>query len=152
MFAIGLPGKQPWAFVATALSGGAATTAAITTTFYPDTSVEGAGLGGTWRSYIESFRGSKSDQTLSVNLDLDEAMPYAVAAGVTSSLKKQLKRAAEDGYVPVWLGPALYTSGTAGNAYLWWTSFHAAVTPSSSGGSSGAGGAAAGSGGAGGSF
>lgn len=152
MFVIGLIGKQPWAFVAAGLSGAAAIAAAITMTLYPDTSQEGADLAGTWRSYVEGIRRSKSDETLSVNLDLDEAMPYAVAAGVTSSLRKRLKQAAEAGYMPIWLGPALYRSGNAGNAYIWWTSFHAAVTPSSGGGSSGAGGAAAGGGGAGGSF
>ncbi len=150
-FAIGIIGKQLWAYGGAALLGIAVVVGLVAMSSYPDTSGAGAELAAIWGSYIAGIKRSKSDRTLDVNLELDEAMPYAVAAGVTSALSKRLKKATEDGYMPVWLGPSDYRNGTSGNAYIWWTGFHSAVTPSSSGGSSG-GGASSGGGGAGGSF
>ncbi len=149
--AIGIVGKQPWAYGGAVLLGITVVVGLVAMSAYPDTSLAGAELAALWGSYIAGLKRSKSDRTLDVNLELDEAMPYAVATGVTSALSKRLKKAAEDGYVPVWLGPSNYRNGTSGNAYIWWTGFHSAVTPSSSGGSSG-GGASSGGGGAGGSF
>ncbi len=151
VLAAGIVGKQPWAFVGAAVLGSASVIGVVMMSLYPNTSLAGAELAATWSSYVAGIKRSKSDRTLDVNLDLDEAMPYAVAAGVTSSLSKRLKQAAEEGYVPVWLGPSLYRTGDSGNAYIWWVGFHSAVTPSSSG-SGGGGGASAGGGGAGGSF
>lgn len=150
-FVITIIGQQPWGLAGAGMLLVAALAGVIAMSMYPDTSSTGAELAATWRSYIAGIKRAKSDRTLDVNLDLDEAMPYAVAAGVTSSLSKRLKQAAEEGYAPVWLGPALYRNGTAGNAYFCFVAFHTAVTPSSTGGSS-SGGASAGGGGAGGSF
>ncbi len=150
--AVGIIGGQAWAFIGGSLLAIVAFLAMIWISFYPETSQTGAELAATWSSYIEGIKRSKSDKTLDVNLELDEAMPFAVAAGVTSALNKRLKIAAEDGYVPVWLGPSMYRQSDMGNAYIWWIGFHSAVTPSSSGSSAGGGGASAGGGGAGGSF
>ncbi len=144
-------GKQPWGVLGATLIFVAAMTGFILMMLYPDTSSLGADLAAKWRSYVAGIKRAKSDRTLDVNLDLDEAMPYAVAAGVVSSLNHRLKQAAEQGYAPAWLGPAAYRSATGADAFYCWTAFHAAVAPSSSGGTSG-GGAAAGGGGAGGSF
>ncbi len=151
-FAVGIIGGEVWAFIGGTLLATVALLAIIWISFYSETTLAGAELAATWRSYIEGIKRSKSDRTLDVNLELDQAMPYAVAAGVTAALSKRLKTAAEDGYMPVWLGPSMYRQSSSGNAYLWWTGFHTAVTPSSSGSSSGGGGASAGGGGAGGSF
>ncbi len=150
--AVGIIGGEVWAFIGGSLITTVAFITMIVISFYPETTFAGAELAATWRSYIEGIKRSKSDRTLDVNLELDQVMPYAVAAGVTSALSKRLKTAAEDGYMPVWLGPSIYRQSSSGNAYLWWTGFHTAVTPSSSGSSSGGGGASAGGGGAGGSF
>ncbi len=144
-------GAQAWGVVGAMLLFVSGLSGLIAMSAYPNTTLSGAGLAADWQSYIAGIKQSKKDRTLDVALDLDAAMPYAVAAGASSSLDRRLKEAAGQGYAPAWLGPALYRNGNAANAFVCWTAFHSAVTPASSG-SSGGGGAAAGGGGAGGSF
>ena len=151
-FVVGIIGSEVWAFVGGALLGLVALISMIWISTYPETTLSGAQLAATWSSYIEGIKRSRSDRTLDIGLELDQVMPYAVAAGVTSSLNKRLKSAAEDGYMPVWLGPSMYRQSSTGNPYLWWTGFHSSVTPTSSGSGSMGGGASAGGGGAGGNF
>jgi uncharacterized membrane protein YgcG len=118
---------------------------------YPDTTQSGIDIAESWRAYIEGIKKAKSTESLASKLDLDEAMPYATAAGVASALSKRLEQASDNGYAPLWLGPTNRTYGNGYTAFAAWTAFTSTVTPSSSGTSS-VGGASAGGGGAGGSF
>jgi uncharacterized membrane protein len=104
-----------------------------------------------WRAYIEGIKKAKSNRTPDAKLDLDDAMPYATAAGVASALSKRLQQASDDGYTPLWLGPSNRQFGGGYSAFAAWMAFNSTVTPSSSGSGS-VGGASAGGGGAGGSF
>src|SRR6185312_5377447 len=150
-FVFTVVGSQTWGFIGVALLAIPAVAGAIAISTYPDTTPTGIEAASGWHAYIEGIKRSKSDKTLDVNLDLDEAMPYAVAAGVTSSLDKRLKRASEKGYAPAWLGPTIHQYADGYNAYASWYAFHSTITPTSSS-VSGAGSASAGGGGAGGSF
>jgi hypothetical protein len=86
-------------------------------------------------------------------VDLDEAMPYAVAMGAQGALKKHLERASGEGYAPAWLGRTGDTWGRDdGGFYPYWVAFHSSVAPSGGGGGGTSSGASAGGGGAGGSF
>jgi uncharacterized protein (TIGR04222 family) len=118
---------------------------------YPDTTQSGNDMAESWRAYIEGIKQAKSNRTPDAKLDLDDAMPYATAAGVASALSKRLQQASDDGYTPLWLGPSNRQFGGGYSAFAAWMAFNSTVTPSSSGSGS-VGGASAGGGGAGGSF
>ena len=151
-FVFTVVGQEAWGFAAVGLLAAAAVGGIIAMVSIPDTTQSGEEAVAPWNSYIAGIKRAKSDETLNTNLNLDEAMPYAVAAGTTSSLDKRLKQASNDGYAPAWLGPTLHQNNDGYSAYACWFAFHAAVTPSSSGASGAGGAASAGGGGAGGSF
>ena len=118
---------------------------------YPDTTQSGNDIAEGWRAYIEGIKKAKSAKSPDAKLDLDDAMPYATAAGVASALSKRLEQASDNGYTPLWLGPSTRQYGSGYSAFAAWMAFNATVTPSSSSTGS-VGGASAGGGGAGGSF
>lgn len=118
---------------------------------YPDTTQSGNDIAESWRAYIQGIKKAKSSRTPDTIIDLDDAMPYATAAGVASALSKRLEQASDGGYTPLWLGPSSRQYGSGHSAFAVWVAFNSTVTPSSSGTGS-VGGASAGGGGAGGSF
>jgi hypothetical protein len=145
-------GEQAWGFAAVGLLAAAAVGGVAAMISISNTTQSGEEAVAPWSSYIAGIKRAKSDETLNANLDLDEAMPYAVAAGTTSALDKRLKQASKDGYAPAWLGPTIHQNYDGYSAYACWFAFHSAITPSSSGASGAGGAASAGGGGAGGSF
>lgn len=114
-----------------------------------ETNAAGEAEAAPWRGYRAGLAAAKRDTARTV--DLDQAMPYAVAFGEAASLNKRLEAAGERGYTPIWLGRNMDSAAWNGNFYPYWAAFHSSTTPSSSGGTS-TGGAAAGGGGAGGGF
>jgi uncharacterized protein (TIGR04222 family) len=151
-FVFAVVGEQAWGFAAVGLLAAAAVGGVAAMISISNTTQSGEEAVALWSSYIAGIKRAKSDETLNANLDLDEAMPYAVAAGTTSALDKRLKQASKDGYAPAWLGPTIHQNYDGYSAYACWFAFHSAITPSSSGASGAGGAASAGGGGAGGSF
>ena len=117
----------------------------------PDTTAAGERAAAPWRAYQAGLKAAQRRHELAV--DLDEAMPYAVALGSATALDGRLKAASRGGYAPAWLGRTLGEHTWEGGFYPYWVAFYAAAAPSSNGGAtSGGAGAAAGGGGAGGGF
>ena len=113
---------------------------------YPDTSERGERIAAPWRAYRAGLK--RAARQADPALDLDAALPDAVAFGMAASLNRHLKAASGAGYVPSWF--ARRAAGGPGGFYPVWVIFHGSVGSSAGGGSGG--GAAAGGGGAGGSF
>lgn len=117
---------------------------------YPRTTPDGEREAVPWRGYQKGLREAAQQDYGAI--DLDEAFPYIVSMGLTSSFKKHLEQASDAGYVPAWIVAEEHQRQVlANNWYIYWFAFHNSMHPTSSGGG-GAGGAAAGSGGAGGRF
>ncbi len=114
-----------------------------------ETTVTGEAEAAPWRGYRAGLAAAKRDSARTV--DLDQAMPYAVAFGEAANLNKRLEAAGERGYSPIWLGRPINADHWNGTFYPYWIAFHNSTAPSSSSGTS-TGGAAAGGGGAGGGF
>ncbi|MCO5176279.1 MAG: DUF2207 domain-containing protein [Thermomicrobiales bacterium] len=137
---LALIGFVPLAFVGTI--------AIILVSQIPNTTVEGDQVAAPWRGY-KRYLGA-AGKNPQVDLDLDTAVPYALALGSGQAFNKRLEKASEAGYLPVWLGgPETGSAYTAG-FYPYWVAFNSSVAPSSSGAAGS--GASAGSGAAGGSF
>jgi uncharacterized membrane protein YgcG len=119
----------------------------------PETSALGELAAAPWRAYRAGLLHAWRHPDVAI--DLDEALPYAVALGATHGLNKRLQEASKQGYSPAWfLRPAPVDDGVYPGFYPYWVTWHASFFPAgSSGAESGvAGGASAGSGSAGGSF
>ncbi len=142
-------GHQPWGIFGMGLLGVIGIVALIFGGTMRETTATGEAEAAPWRGYRAGLAAAKRDTAHTV--DLDQAMPYAVAFGEAASLNKRLESAGERGYTPIWLGRTTDATAWNGNFYPYWVAFHSSTTPSSSGGTS-AGGAAAGGGGAGGGF
>lgn len=137
-----------WAIAAVALLGAASVITFSAGIYIPSTTPESDQIAAPWRGYQRYLKSSgKNPQA---DIDLDIAVPYAVALGASNALNKRLKSASEEGFLPIWLGStnssATYTAGF----YPYWMAFNSSVTPSSTASSSS--GASAGSGASGGSF
>ena len=147
-FIITAIGEQFWGLLGAGVLVVSGLAAIIIADAFPNTTVEGESQAQPWRGYLEGLKGAKDD--VAMDLDLDQAVPYALAMNVKGSLDKRLKKASEAGYSPLWLGNSRSdeTWGIAG-FYPYWASFHAGVSPTVG---AGGGGAAAGSGGSGGGF
>ncbi len=141
-------GHQPWGIIGAAILSIAGIASLIYGGTMRETTATGEAEAAPWRGYKDGLAAAKRDTARTV--DLDQAMPYAVAFGIATSLNKRLEAAGERGYAPVWLGRTMDAQAWNGNFYPYWVAFHASTTPPSSSGS--AGGAAAGGGGAGGGF
>jgi len=108
----------------------------------PETTALGESEAAPWQAYKRGLRAARRDS--SITLDLDVAVPYAVAFGTIGALDRRLKEASKTGYHPIWLGPQY--NGT--DFYPLWAAFYF----SSLGGGSSSSGASSGGGGAGGGF
>jgi len=144
-------GQRAWGVVGLAVLIAAIVAGVGAMLSYPDTTQSGSDMAENWRTYIEGIKRAKFTRVLDTNLDLDDAMPFATAAGVASALSKRLEQASNQGYAPLWLGPSSRQYGNGYSAFAAWVAFNSTVTPASSGSGS-VGGASAGGGGAGGSF
>jgi uncharacterized protein (TIGR04222 family) len=138
-----------WALPAVVVLAVAAIVAFTAAVMIPNTTPEGDEIAAPWRGYQRYLKSSRKNPQ--VDLDLDTAVPYAVALGVTGDLDKRLKTASAEGYAPAWLGISQTNTAWANGFYPYWIIFNSSVTPTSSSVSSG-GGASAGSGASGGSF
>lgn len=119
----------------------------------PDTTLAGAEAAAPWSGYLDAVQSARRDAAVGADMTamLDAAVPYAVASGTVSRLRKQLKDAGHQGYQPIWLGRSGDQPLAYGNFYPIWIAFVSATSPSSGGTGSGTG-AAAGGAGAGGGF
>jgi hypothetical protein len=147
-FAVTGVGQELWGIPGSILLFAGSIAAFVVGYAQPATTAQGEAVAAPWRGYRAGLKLAGRNSALGLNLD--EAMPYAVAMGVVSTLNKRLKAASAQGYAPLWLGRGVTAGRWEGGFYPCWAAFHAGTTPSSSGGS--ASGAAAGGGGAGGSF
>jgi uncharacterized membrane protein YgcG len=146
---IAIVGKQGWGALGVGLLVAAALFAFIAALRIPNTTATGTLAAVPWHGYR---RGLKSiGKRLDMTLNLDDAMPYAVALNAAGALDKRLKVASKEGYAPAWLGAGLRADGWDGGFYPYWASFYGSVAPASSS-SAGVGGASAGSGASGGSY
>jgi uncharacterized membrane protein YgcG len=141
-------GHQPWGIISIGVLGIIGIVSLIYGGTMRETAAAGEAEAAPWHGYKDGLAAAKRDTARTV--DLDQAMPYAVAFGIAASLNKRLKAAGEQGYAPIWLGRTMDAQAWNGNFYPYWVAFHASTAPPSSSGS--AGGAAAGGGGAGGGF
>lgn len=98
---------------------------------YSRLTVEGQHAAAPWRGYRDGLKGAKKDRIQHV--DLDAAVPYATAMGITNSLSDRLKRASKEGYVVpgFHLQRELDAQSTDG-FYPYWVTFHAAIIPNAS--------------------
>ncbi|WP_040668247.1 DUF2207 family protein [Nitrolancea hollandica] len=141
-------GHQLWGFIGMGILLIAGIVSLIYGGTMRETTAAGEAEAAPWHGYKAGLAAAKRDTARTV--DLDQAMPYAVALGIATSLNKRLKAAGERGYTPIWLGRTTDAEAWNGNFYPYWVAFHTSTAPPSSSGS--AGGAAAGGGGAGGGF
>lgn len=141
-------GHQPWGIIGVGVLGIIGFVSLIYGGTMREATAAGEAEAAPWRGYKAGLEAAKRDTARTV--DLDQAMPYAVAFGIAASLNKRLEAAGERGYTPVWLGRNMDSAAWNGNFYPYWVAFHTSTAPPSSSGS--AGGAAAGGGGAGGGF
>jgi hypothetical protein len=138
-----------WALPAAVLLAGAAVLAFSAAVMIPNTTPKGDEVAAPWRGYRQYLKSSRKNPQ--VDLDLDTAVPYAVALGVSGDLDKRLKTASAEGYLPVWLGGSQADTTWATGFYPYWIIFNSSVAPTSSSTSASTG-ASAGSGASGGSF
>jgi uncharacterized protein (TIGR04222 family) len=132
---------------------GAAVTAFVFLIGYPGLTPAGLEAAAPWSAYREGLKRAAKDRD--ARLDLDTALPDAVAMGLGDALSDRMKAAAEAG-VPL---RAFTASTAAGSAQLasfpWWIAFSSSTASTSSasstasstvsGGGAGGGGGAAGS-------
>jgi uncharacterized membrane protein YgcG len=141
-------GQQRWGFLGAAVLCLAGVLGLAIGAVMPETSMEGEREATPWRAYQAGLKALK--RRTDVVVELDVALPYAVALGMAGRLKTRLKQASVEGYVPAWFGHGLEDRWGSEGFYPYWVVFgHSVAAPPSSGA---AGGAAAGGGGAGGSF
>jgi uncharacterized protein (TIGR04222 family) len=127
------------AWLGAAALAGAAVLAATLAIMHPPLSAAGQKAAAPWHAYRDGLKKSAKEGT---RLDLDTALPYAVAFGLGSAMGKQLEQA-----------PALRAYGGAHDPAMmsaWWVAFTSSTTSSSSsstvsGAGAGGGGGAAGS-------
>ncbi len=137
-----------WAIVAIVALAVAAIIALWASISVPNTTPVGDEVAAPWRGYQRYLKSSRRNPQ--VNLDLDTAVPYAVALGASGDLDKRLKSASAEGYLPAWLGGSQADGAWASGFYPYWIAFNSSVTPTSTGTSSTS--ASSGSGASGGSF
>lgn len=137
-----------WALPAVVMLAGAAVMAFSAAVMIPNTTPAGDEAAAPWRGYQRYLKSSRKNPQ--VDLDLDTAVPYAVATGASGDLDKRLKTASAEGYLPAWLGGSQADMSWAGGFYPYWIIFNSSVAPTTSSTTTGS--ASAGSGASGGSF
>jgi len=137
-----------WALVAVAALFIAAIVAFWAALSIPSTTLAGDEAAAPWRGYKRYLKSSRKNPQ--VDLDLDTAVPYAVALGASGDLDKRLKSASAEGYLPAWLGGSQANRAWASGFYPYWIIYNSSVAPTSTTTSSSS--ASAGSGASGGSF
>lgn len=98
-----------------------------------------------WRAYRDGLKRAGKDER--VALDLDTALPDAVAMGVGDALGDRMQAATERG-VPLRAFSATTSGGAPLATFPWWVAFTSTTTGSSSGGTTVSGGGAGGGSGA----
>lgn len=138
-------GQEPWGLLAAGLLAASGLLLVILGYAYPATTDEGERVAAPWRAYRAGL--SRAARHGTDPLDLETALPDAVALGTVTALNRRLKEASAAGYAPSWF-VQVRAQGRAAGFYPVWVAFHGSVAPSSSSG----GGASSGGGGAGGGF
>jgi uncharacterized membrane protein YgcG len=147
-FVIASIGQQGWGFggaVVLCVAGGLGLVCGAA---LPETTAEGERVARPWRAYQAGLKSLTHRPDVAV--DLDVALPYAVALGVASRLNACLKQASAEGYAPAWFGHGAEDRWGSVGFFPYWVVFGHSVAPTSPAGATS--GAAAGGGGAGGSF
>ncbi|HQX63160.1 MAG TPA: DUF2207 domain-containing protein [Thermomicrobiales bacterium] len=140
--------ESPWVLIGFVPLGMIGTLALVLSAIIPNTTLEGDKVAAPWRGYQRYLRlAGKNPQ---VDIDLDTAVPYALALSAGQSFSKRLERASAAGYLPAWMGGPAASGAYSNGFFPYWVAFNSSVAPS--GGGAGATGASAGSGAAGGSF
>jgi uncharacterized membrane protein YgcG len=148
-FVLALYAEQPWAIVGAGLLLVTGMGILLVGASIPNRTAVGDAEASPWFWFQDQLKAAARDVTLA--LDLDRVMPYAVATGSAGKLDKRLKAAAKQGYAPAWLGASADGATWNGNFYPYWAVFNGSLNPTSSGAGS-SGGASSGSGASGGSF
>ncbi len=139
--ALGGIGQEGWPFIGMTLMIIGGTVALTVGNSLPETTQAGESAGTPWREYQRGLRASRQANAAPLNLDI--AVPFAVAMGAIAALRKPMQAAGKAGYTPIWMGQSF--AGT--DFYVYWI-----VIASTTGSTGTTSGAAAGGGGAGGSF
>lgn len=140
--------ESVWGFIAVALLLIVAVLALGAALSIPTTTSAGDAIAAPWRGYQRYLKSAGKNRQ--ADIDLDTAIPYAVALGTGSALDKRLKTASAEGYLPAWLGGSQSDGVWTAGFYTYWIAFNSSVTPASS--TTVSTGASAGSGASGGSF
>ncbi|HEX5164086.1 MAG TPA: TPM domain-containing protein [Thermomicrobiales bacterium] len=140
--------ESPWALVAVGVLATVAVLAFVAAVMIPNTTPDGDAVAAPWRGYQRYLK--SAGRNPQVNLDLDTAVPYAVALGASGQLDKRLKSASAEGYLPAWLGGSQAEGVWGAGFYPYWIAFNSSVSPTST--MTASTGASAGSGASGGSF
>jgi uncharacterized protein (TIGR04222 family) len=114
---------------------------------YPALTAAGREAAAPWRAYRDGLKAAAKDPT--ADLDLDTALPDAVAMGLGDAVGERAKAAAEAG-VPLRAFAASSSSGADLATFPWWVAFtsttaHSSSSSTVSGTGAGGGGGAAGS-------
>jgi uncharacterized membrane protein YgcG len=145
-----IAGEEPLGLIAIVGLGLLAATLFLLGAGYPTQTAEGLRAAAPWRAYQAGLKAAGKGDVRP--LDLDQALPYLAALGVTKTLDRQLKAAGAAGTVPLAFRRSLGPETSAAGFYPYWIAFHAGVSPSSASGGSSSSSASTGSSGAGGGF
>ena len=121
---------EPWGILGSAILLIAATFALIRGYSMPETTAKGEAAAAPWRGYLAGLKAAPYEHDMA--LDLDIAVPYAVAFGVGDLLNDQLRHASQKGYAPAWFGQATSEIWGARGFFPYWIAFHAVTTTSMS--------------------
>ena len=125
--------RKPF-WIAAAVLG---TVAIILAAMIPNTTPEGDEVAAPWRGYQRYLKSAGKNPQ--VDIDLDTAVPYALALSAGQSFSKRLKEASAAGYLPAWMGGPAASGAYANGFYPYWVAFNSSVAPSSSGAGGGSG-------------
>ncbi len=95
----------------------------------PETTPLGEQMAAPWRAYRAGLEMAAGQQN--IDLDLDQATPYALALGAKRFLTRYLRKAEAQGYIPAWLGRLDKTQRKQPGFYRYWRAFEHDMRPPS---------------------
>lgn len=122
-------GQEIWGFGGVGLFLADAIALFISAYYVSETTALGEQMAATWRGYLAGLEAA-ARQT-DADLDLDRAMPYALALGARRFLRQRLQLADTQGYIPVWLGKRDEAQQNYPGFYPYWRAFYHDMCPPS---------------------